>query len=205
MADGMDEKDRWSIHLEYLKMAIALATALIAAGAAIYVDASKIPTDSSRYVLLSGIGTFFVALLCSVYSIARLANHFLHLPQANVPDPTVDKELEELKKARTARANSVTRWANASFVCLGLGAALLGAFFGIRTFTAGTPFEQAIATANASSTKLVNTSKGESARLKSVEVQTDTFRVTYEVAPGGASIVVVTDSLGTNLKTATRL
>ena len=40
---------------------------------------------------------------------------------------------------------------------------------------------------------------------QSVEVQTDTFRVTYEVSPGGGSIVVITDSSGTNVKSATRL
>ena len=200
----MEEKDRWSIHLEYLKMAIALATALIAAGAAIYVDASKIPTDNSRYLLLAGIGIFFVTLFCSVYSIAGLANHFLHLPKANVPDPTDAAQLAKLKQERTNRAERVTGWASASFVFLGLGAAALAGFFGIRTFTAGTPFEEAIATAKTASVKLIDPKKGESEKLKSVEVQPDSYRLVYEVNPGGENIVVITDYLGTNLKTATR-
>lgn len=200
----MEEKDRWSIHLEYLKMAIALATALIAAGAAIYVDASKIPTDNSRYLLLGGIGIFFVTLFCSVYSIAGLANHFLHLPQAGVPDPTDAAQLAKLKTDRTGRAKSVTGWASASFIFLCLGAAVLGGFFGIRTFSAGTPFDQAVATANAASAKLIDPKKGESEKLKSVEVQTDSYRVTYEVTPGAGTIVAITDSSGASLKSVTR-
>ena len=199
----MEEKDRWSVHLEYLKMAIALSTALIAAGAAIYVDTSKIPTDNSRYLLLAGIGIFFVTLFCSVYSIASLANHFLHLPRSGVADPAADQA--RLNVERTKRANSVIWWASASFIFLGLGTAVLGGFFGVRTFTAGTPFEQAIVTANAASSKLIDPNKGESEKLKSVEVQIDTYVVTYEVTPGGSSIVVVTDSLGTNLKSVKRL
>jgi hypothetical protein len=34
----MKESDFWTFHLEYLKVAIALSSAIIAAGAAIYVD-----------------------------------------------------------------------------------------------------------------------------------------------------------------------
>jgi uncharacterized membrane protein len=120
----MEEKDRWSVHVEYLKLAIALATALIAAGAAIYVDASKIPTDDSRYLLLVGVGAFFITLLCSLYSIASLANHFLHLPRADVAEQP--DQAQALAPERTARAKRVTRWANASFIFLGLGAAVLG-------------------------------------------------------------------------------
>lgn len=153
----MEEKDRWSIHVEYLKMAIALATALIAAGAAIYVDASKIPPDGSRYLLLAAVGIFFITLFCSVYSIASLANHFLHLPQAGVAESAA--QAQALAPQRTARANRVTRWASASFIFLGLGAAVLGAFFGVRTFAAGTPLEQAVATANAASARLIDPKK----------------------------------------------
>lgn len=198
----MEEKDRWSVHLEYLKMAIALATALIGAGAAIYVDSTKIPSDNSRYLLLTGIGVFSVTLFCSVYSIACLANHFLHLPRAGNPDPAADAA--RLNAERTTRASSVVWWASASFIFLGLGVAVLGVFFGVRTFTAGTPFDQAVTTANAASARLIDSKNGESEKLRSVEVQTDMFRVTYDVHPGGGSIIVITDSSGANLKSATR-
>jgi hypothetical protein len=201
----MEEKDRWAIHVEYLKVAIALATALIAAAAAIYVDASKIPTDCSRYFLLAGVGAFVLTLFCSVYSVATLASHFINLPRAGVVEPAADAaEGIALREARTRRANRVVGWASGSFVFLFLGAALLAVFFGIRTFDAGSTFDRAIATANAASAKLIDPNKGESEKLKSVEAQTDTYRLTYEVSPGGANIIVITDWLGTNMKSVAR-
>jgi hypothetical protein len=202
----MEEKDRWSIHIEYLKIAIALATALIAAGAAIYVDVSKIPTDHSRYILLGGIGVFFLTLITSVYSVASLGNHFLHEPRAGAVAPVAGTpEAAALAEARNRRARRVVRWANFSFFALVLGAGLLGCFFTIRTLDAGgTAFERAIATANVASGKLVETAKGESETLKSIEALTDSYRLVFEVAPGGGNITVLTDALGTNLKSATR-
>jgi hypothetical protein len=198
----MEEKDRWGIHVEFLKIAIALATALIAAGAAIYVDASKIPTDYSRYFLLGGVGVFFLTLITSVYCVACLANHFLHEPRAGATDPAPGTPEAN---ARTRRARRVVRYANFSFFALIVGAGLLGCFFTIRTLAAGgTAFERAIATANAASGTLIDPAKGESKKLKSIEALTDSYQVVFEVAPGGGNITVLTDALGTNLKSATR-
>jgi hypothetical protein len=73
----MNENEKWSFHVEYLKLAIALATAVIAAAAAIYVDSSKIPMDSTRYFLLYGIGAFFAMLITSVWSLALLGSHLV--------------------------------------------------------------------------------------------------------------------------------
>src|SRR5207253_2777673 len=111
----MEEKDRWSIHIEYLKVAIALATALIAAGAAIYIDVSKIPTDYSRYILLAGVGVFFIMLASSVWAVASLANHFLHEPRAGTAPPATGTPEAT---ARSRRAERVVWWANQSFYSL---------------------------------------------------------------------------------------
>jgi hypothetical protein len=103
------------------------------------------------------------------------------------------------------RARRVVRWANSSFFALVIGAGLLGSFFTMRTLDAGgTPFERAIATANVATGKLVDTAKGESAKLKSIEALTDSYRVVFDVTPGGGNVTVLTDALGTNLKSATR-
>jgi hypothetical protein len=80
----MDTHDRWGAHLEYFKLSIALTTALIAAAAAIYVDASKIPTDYSRYVLLGGVGMFALTFICSVWGVAILASYLVIIPPTSV-------------------------------------------------------------------------------------------------------------------------
>ncbi|MGH6644462.1 MAG: hypothetical protein ACRED3_17375 [Bradyrhizobium sp.] len=82
----MEEKDAWSVHVEYLKLAIALSTAVIAATVAIYVDNSKIPTGqielcgfalTARLLLLLGVGSFLGVLVTSLLTVMFLANHFV--------------------------------------------------------------------------------------------------------------------------------
>ena len=136
----MDEKDRWSIHVEYLKTAIALATALIAAGAAIYVDASKIPVDSSRYFLLAAVGVFFSTLTFSAWSMGLLGTHLAGsrndtaqpaavpaIDTSSMPSTTPISTTAPVTPAAKCRA--AINLANASFFSLIIGAALLGVFF----------------------------------------------------------------------------
>jgi hypothetical protein len=206
----VDEKDRCSIHVEYLKIAIALATALIAAGAAIYVDPTKIPTDQSRYFLLAGVSVFFFTLISSVLSIACLGNHLVHTPRENAaevpaapaaPAPTAIPA----PKDRNRRARGAVLWANLSFFSLVIGAGLLGCFFAIRTFDAGgVSFERSIATAKVVSRYLTDATKGESAIFKSIELQGDSYRLVFQITPGTGSVTILTDALGVNVKSAAR-
>jgi len=81
----------------------------------------------------------------------------------------------------------------------------LGVFFAIRTIDAGSmSFDRAIATGNEANRKLIDATKGESASLKSIEVQGDSYRLVFQISPGGANITVLTDALGRNVKSATR-
>jgi hypothetical protein len=59
----MNDKDKYSAHLEYLKVAITISTALLAVAAAIFSDSSKMPVDASRYALLTSAGFVFVTLV----------------------------------------------------------------------------------------------------------------------------------------------
>jgi hypothetical protein len=216
----MEEKDRWSVHVEYLKIAIALATALIAAAAAIYVDVSKIPVDQSRYFLLAGVAVFFVTLISSVWSIASLSNHFIHAAREgpavlsptsavdgpNIPTPAAQGGTpKQSSSGRNLRARRAVWWANISFFSLAVGAGLLALFFALRTINSGGMlFERAIGISEAASRKLIDSAK-ETISLKSIEHQGgDTYRLIFQVSPGPGNITVVTDPLGANLKSATR-
>jgi hypothetical protein len=85
----MEEKDRWSVIIEYLKLEIALSTAVIAAAATIYGDSSKIPGGSAnfwlfdvsnRYLLFTAVIGFFLTLLASVSALICFSNHFVAFP-----------------------------------------------------------------------------------------------------------------------------
>jgi hypothetical protein len=71
---GTYENERWSAHLEYLKVAVALSTATLAAAAAVYSDPSKIPTDGSKYVLFACAAAVLATLVMSVFAIVAVAN-----------------------------------------------------------------------------------------------------------------------------------
>jgi len=185
----MNENDRWSAHVEYLKLAIALATALIAAASAIYVDTTKIPTDSSRYLLLAGISIFFFTLITSLWSLARLGSHLLHAER-----PT----------ATPAAGRAATTLANISFVLLAIGAGVLGVFFGVRSVSGGSSFERALTTAEAANKTLIDSSKGEVAKLKSLELQGQNYQMVFQVTPGAGIITVITDATGSSLQSVKR-
>lgn len=183
----MDEKDRWSVHVEYLKLAIALATALIAAAAAIYVDDTKIPSDVSRYFLIGGIAVFFVTLICSVWSLASLGNLLIHVPRQDATPAT---------PAINPHARRAVLLANLSFVCLVGGVGLLVTFFLLRTFNAGgASFERALATAKIANRDL--TAKGEAVSLKSIEFVGNEFQLIFQITPGPGTTAIVTDGNGT--------
>jgi hypothetical protein len=196
----MNENDRWGAHLEYFKLSIALTTALVAAAAAIYVDVSKIPADNSRYLLLAGVGVFSITLICSVWGLAALGNHLLHVPPLGTTTPTATQSAD-----MNRRSLWVVRWGNASFVTLVIAAVLLGSFFALRTFQIGqTSYERAIATASIANGGLVNASKGETATLKSLDLQGNNYQLTFQISPGPGTTTIVTDSTGTKLTSAHR-
>lgn len=215
----MNEKDRWSIHVEYLKIAIALATALIAAGAAIYVDLAKIPTDVSRYFLLGGLGVFFLTLISSVWSLAFLGNHLIHVdaagdthqtastdaaPTLSEPGPSPGAGSAASPGKRNTRAKRAVRLANLSFFLLIAGAGLLLTFFAIRTLNVNSAsFERAVVTAMAANKTLLVASKGETASLKAIELQGSKYRLVFDVAPIGTT-TIFTDASGAILQSATR-
>src|SRR5438270_6519402 len=146
----MEENERWSIHLEYLKVAIALSTALLAAAAAIFVDSSKIPTDDSRYLLLLGAAGFFLVLIAAVVGMGFLGNHLVTFGTA--------KAAAAPKRRSTIAVVAM----NISFGCLVGAALLLGLFFGLRTLhPGGSSFDQAIATGTNALQRFLHHDRGE--------------------------------------------
>lgn len=196
---AMEVHDRWGAHLEYFKLSIALTTALIAAAAAIYVDDSKIPTDDSRFLLLSGVGLFVVTLICSIIGVARLGNHLINFPA----DLATASQTE--RDNATTRSRKVTWWANKSFFFLLASAVVLGAFFGFRTFQIGkASYERAIAIATSVNGALLDASKNETAHLKSLDLQADNYQMTFQINPGPGTTTIITNSAGTKLTSAHR-
>jgi hypothetical protein len=211
----MEENERWSIHLEYLKLAIALATALIAAAAAIYVDGAKIPVDDSRFILLGAIALFALMLVSSVWSIGKLGNHLIHFGRAAAgattapASPTVTPVTPATPTVTSTpdnrRAKSAVQAANVSFGCLVLGAFLLVAFFTVRTLSIPVnSFDHALQTATRAANTLVDKAKGESLSLKSVDGQSAKWVLDFSIPPSGQTIIVETDAAGDKILAARR-
>ena|SRR5271155_1500967 len=189
----MKETDFWSFHLEYLKIAIALSTAVIAAAAAIYVDETKIPTDFSKYWLFSSIALFALMLICSTASLGLLGNHMVTNTFENNAD-----------KVKPSSSNGLAvHCANGSFTFLILAVISLTIFLWVRTWAAERPtYERAIALAK--SGLQLDPTKNETASLKTLDLQGSTYQMTFALAPGGGIATVVTDDKGTTLKSAKR-
>ncbi|NPV19946.1 hypothetical protein [Bradyrhizobium aeschynomenes] len=118
----MNDKDKWSAHLEYLKVAITLSTAILAVAAAIYSDATKIPNDASKWALLASVIFVLLTLVTSISGVIYLSNFLIR---------TVDATLD------TGRARKITKSAGASFFCfLATGFCIL-LFFLMRSFGGG--------------------------------------------------------------------
>jgi hypothetical protein len=81
----MNDQDKWSAHLEYLKVAITLSTAILVVAAAIYSDTSKIPTDASKYALLASAVFVFFTLVASIFGVIYLSNYLIRDPAAAQP------------------------------------------------------------------------------------------------------------------------
>jgi hypothetical protein len=95
--------------------------------------------------------------------------------------------------------------ANASFFSLFAAGVVLVVFFGIRTFQAGeVSYQRAITTAASANATLVNSSKNETATLKSLDLQGDKYQLVYQITLGPGTTTIVTDSAGTQLISAHR-
>ena len=187
----MNEKDKWSVHVEYLKLAIALSTALIAAGAAIYTDAAKVPTDWSRFVFLAAAVTVFLTLLCSLLSTAALSNHMIHTA-GSPPTPGSATAAQA-----NLRARRVIVYANLSFLSLALSVAFLGGFFAIKTFEPdGTLFDRALSAAMAAGSRHINLTAGETLALGSFGRQGSDYIIAFKIIPTPESVWVQTDAQG---------
>lgn len=189
----MDEHERWSFHLEYLKVAITISTAVLAAAAAIFVDASKIPGGGAGRLLFLAVAGFAAMLLASAASLGLLASHLVKFqPPAAGATPPVSRD------ARVA-----LHCANLSFVALMAGGVCLASFFGLRTIEAdGDGFSRALALARASLP--LDAAKNETAALKSAALVGDAYEFAFSLSPGGGAANVTTDAAGRQLRLVKR-
>jgi hypothetical protein len=173
MADEY-ENNRWSAHLEYLKVAIALSTATLAVAAAVYSDPAKVPTDSSKNVLFACAAAVLVTLIMSVFAIISVANR------------VADK---------TAKASTflITFWSGLSFFALIVSGALLLYFFGLRTLSVTSGPQQAIDAGLAIVEKQGIKANNETVTLASLEAKADKYYLTFKVEPTAKTAAVVYD------------
>jgi hypothetical protein len=205
----VEEKDRWSLHVEYLKLAVGLSTAVVAAAAAIYVDESKIPADGTRYWLAVGLGVFLLTLVASVAGIGLFGNHFSHvepLPPIHVAagadQAAVKAAIDAARAAHgglSVHARRALHATNVSFATLLVAVGLLAVFVVLRTLgpTSASALDRAIRLA--SNNLNIDTAKGETAALRSADLQGDKYVMTYEISPGSKQVVVVTDAGATKV------
>jgi hypothetical protein len=132
---------------------------------------------------------------------AILGSHLTHIPRHDAAQQAVSAPAA----GRNRQARAAVTLANLSFFTLLIGAGLLILFFAFRTYNiGGMAFERAIAIANVANKTLIDATKGESTSLKSLELQGDTYRLVFQITPGSGTTTILTDSLGTNVKSATR-
>jgi hypothetical protein len=77
-AEALGLKDRWAIHVEFLKVIVTLSAGILTAAVAIYSDTTKIPRDSSKWPLLGCAVFVFLTLVTSLLSCAALSNVMLN-------------------------------------------------------------------------------------------------------------------------------
>lgn len=112
----MNDKDKWSAHLEFCKLVITLSTALLTATAIIYADNSRMPRGASRYILFICDLSLLATLGCSIMASIYLSNLLVHTDDTDAA-------------MRSHRANRVTIWAGSSFGFLMLSGVFLLSFF----------------------------------------------------------------------------
>jgi hypothetical protein len=181
----MEEKDRWSVVLEYLKLAVTLATGLLAVAAAIYSDATKVPTDNSRFVLLGCVAFVLLTLIGSVLGVIKLSNHYRmwRKPEGADADATA--------AANEKRSRAVTVNAGLSFFGLVAAGIALSAFFAWRTLAldASSP-TQVLTVADGLVASRIDPKK-ETATIRGFETRPDRFYVTYAITPGTKTITFI--------------
>jgi hypothetical protein len=186
----MNDKDKWSGHLEYLKAAITLATAILAVSAAVYSDATKIPTDYSKYFLLTAATFVFVTLVSSIIAVIHLCN-FLIRPDDTQPD------LE--------RAAKITWYAGGSFFGLLLAGFFITLFFALRTFYGGvTPPPGAIEASTDVLQKQIDL-QTEKLVLDEFMIKGTDYLIDYIVIPGNRKFHVVFDPTKGRIESIKRL
>jgi hypothetical protein len=172
MADQY-ENNRWSAHLEYLKVAIALSTATLAVAAAVYSDPAKVPLDSSKNVLFACAAAVLVTLVMSVFAIIAVANRVA----ATTPGPSTF---------------GITFWSGLSFFALIASGVLLLVFFGMRTLSVASGPQQAIEASQAFVEKQA-AKANETVALSSLEARADKYYLTFKVEPTAKTAAVVYD------------
>jgi hypothetical protein len=169
----MNDKDKYSAHLEYLKVAITISTALLAVAAAIFSDSSKMPVDASRYALLTSAGFVFVTLVSSIFAIVYLCNFLVRSDEQD-----------------TTGANKITRASGVSFFSIVLAGAFVLVFFFARTLggaTAAVPASQAVDTvSNVLKTQMSN--QQESLILTELRRESGSYILSYSIVPGSTKI-----------------
>jgi hypothetical protein len=167
------ENNRWSAHLEYLKVAIALSTATLAVAAAVYSDPAKVPADSSKNVLFACAAAVLVTLIMSVFAIIAVANR--------VAD-----------KAPGVSTFWITCWSGLSFFALIVSGGLLLIFFGMRTLSVVSGPQQAIDAGQAFVEKQA-AKANETVALSSLEARADKYYLTFKIEPTAKTADVVYD------------
>lgn len=179
----MNDKDRWSAHLEYIKVAIALATAILAASAAIYSDTSKIPHDDSKYILLVCALFVFFTLVTSIVAVIYLCNYLIRPTDPNKPDPAGDRQ----------RGIKITQASGASFFCLVATGFCVIVFFVWRTFSNEPALPPTAIESVAEILKGQINSSAERLSLDSFETKGNRYLLDYTVVPGGKKFHVSFD------------
>ena len=163
----MNDKDKWSAHLEYLKVAITLSTAILAVAAAIYSDPTKIPAGTASYMLLLAAIFVFLTLVASILAIIFLCNYLIRATGAGRP-------------ARITAASGI------SFFGLVAAGFFILLFFFVRTFTGGPMISALQATETVSSVLKGRVTPNESVVLDSIKHDGNEYVLDYSVMPSNA-------------------
>lgn len=114
---SLNDKDKWSGHLEFCKLTTTLATALLTATVVIYSDETKIPSGVSLLIVILCDVALFMTLLFSVSASAYLSNLLVN--------QSTDQDCFRRKK----RANMVTILSGLAFSSLVLSGLFMLIFF----------------------------------------------------------------------------
>jgi hypothetical protein len=135
---------------------------------------------------------FTIMLVASVASLACLANHIVMSPYTPSSTATVT-----VNKSRGSWWGIT--FANVSFLTLVLAVGCLAAFYMKRTwYYPLASFDRTIALAR--SGLQLDSTKNETASLKTLDLQGDKYVITFTLSPGSGNATVVTDAMGTTIQ-----